>query len=181
MITLLEISYLTEAVMLSKNIDERKFKMSLKLAQEQLSMTLGPEFYEQIISQFSSDPPSLTADNTTLYEDYIKDFLAWQTYVEFIAFSQLDSTPTGFREHVDENSTIAQDMRFFSLSKNVRIQADNYKNKIITFLKLAQEKDSTKYPLWKACQPDTFAFGISSISGKDQGVINVHKAIIGQQ
>ncbi len=181
MVVLLEISYLTEAVMLSKNIDERKFKMSLKLAQEQLRMTLGTEFYEEIEAQFSTSPISFTDDNNTLYENYIKDFLAWQTYLEFIPFSQLDSTPTGLRQHVDDNSNIADDIKFFSLSKNVRIKADDYKNKIINFLKLSQDKDSTKYPLWRSCQPDTFAFGITSISGRDQGVINVHKAIFGQQ
>lgn len=181
MVVLLEIAYLTEAVMLSKNIDERKFKQALKLAQEQLSMTLGPEFYEEVETQFSTSPISFTTDNSTLYENYIKDFLAWQTYAEFIPFAQLDSTPTGFRQHLDDNSTIAEDIKFFSLSKNVRLKADDYKNKIINFLKLSRERDSAKYPLWIGCQPDTFAFGISSVSGRDQGVINIHKAIFGQQ
>lgn len=178
MILLIELSYLTEACVLSENIDERKFKMSLKEAQEALRAVLGPEFYEQIETQF---PSSFTADNQTLYDDYIKDYLAWQTFVEFIQFSQLDSTATGFRQHADENSTIADDVKFWSLSKNVRTKADNYRNKIVNFLTLAQEKDSTKYPLF-TCKPvDTFAFGISSISGKDQGHISVNKAIVRQE
>lgn len=181
MVSLLEISYLTEALMLSKNIDERKFKMALKIAQESLLATLGPEFYEQLVTQYSTNPVSFSADNLALYENYVKDFLAWQTYVEFISFSQLDSTPTGFRQHVDDNSTIADDIKFFSLSKNVRIQADNYKNKMINYLKLSQERDSTKFSLWRCGPADTFAFGISSVSGCDQGVINIHKAILGQQ
>jgi len=175
---ILELSFLTEACLLDKNIDERKFKLCLKEAQENLRAVLGLEFYEEIEDQY---PGSFTTDNNTLYEDYVKDFLAWQTYSEFIAFSQLDSTPTGFREHTDDNSTIAQDMRFFSLSKNVRIKADTYKNKIVNFLKLSQEQDSTKYPLYQGCSLQTFSFGITSVSGKNHGSFSVNKAITRQE
>lgn len=175
---LIELSYLTEACVLSQNIDERKFKMSLKEAQEHLRAVLGPEFYEQIETQF---PSSFSTDNQTLYDDYLKDFLAWQTFAEFIQFSQLDSTATGFREHKDDNSDIAQDVKFWSLSKNVRTKANNYRNKIVGFLSLAQERDSTKYSLFTCKPTDTFAFGISSISGQDQGHISVNKAIIRQE
>ncbi len=176
--SLIELSYLTESCFLSGNVDERKFTMSLKLAQEQLRTVLGPEYYEEIEAQFSTVPTSFTTDNNTLYEDYIKDFLAWQTYVEFLAFSQLDSTPTGFRQHNDNTSELASDVKFYSLTKNVSLKAEDYKNKMINFLKLAQEKDSTKYPMWTHCQQETFAFGISSVSGKDCGTFSVNKAII---
>lgn len=178
---LIPLSYLNEACFLTLNVNEKKYKMVLKLAQEQLKTTLGPEFYDEIYTQYSPNSDTFTAANSTLYEDYIKDFLAWQTYLEYLSFAQLESTPSGFREHNDENSTIADDIKYYSLAKNVRLKAEDYKNKMINFLLLEQEKVSTNYPLYQGCGQDTFGFGISSISGKSEEAISIYKAIRGNE
>src|SRR5687767_9544388 len=105
MINLIPLSYLNEACFLSLNVDEKKYNMVLKLAQQDLRDILGPEFYEEIEDEYNGD--TLTSDNSTLYEDYIKDFLAWQTYFKYLKYANLDGTPSGFREFSDENSTVA--------------------------------------------------------------------------
>lgn len=175
---LIPLNYLTEACFLSQNINEKEFKMNLKLAQEDLMDILGPEFYEEIEDQYNANGDTFTTDNSTLYENYLKDYLAWRTYSIYLGFSQSKSTPTGERQFLDENSTILDDVKFFSKEKNVNNRAERYKNKIINFLRLEQSKDSTKYPLWEDQCADQFGWGISSITrdSHEDYVISINKA-----
>src|SRR5688572_6835916 len=140
MINLIPLSYLNEACFLSANIDAKKYAMVLKLAQQDLRDILGPEFYDEIEDEYNGD--TLTSDNSTLYEDYIKDFLAWQTYFKFLKFANVEATPSGIREFKDENSDIASDIKMYSLEKNVLQEANNYKYRMVNFLKESQVNDS---------------------------------------
>lgn len=176
---LIPLSYLNEACFLSLNVDEKKYKMVLKISQEELEDILGAEFYEEISGQYSPTSDTLSTDNSTLYENYIKDFLAWATYYEYLRFAQDDSTATGFREHDDDNSTLIQDIKLHSKEKNVLRMVNRYKYKMQNFLKLEQEKDATKYPLYKGVCTEQFSFAISSIerdSLKDE-IFSVNKSI----
>lgn len=176
---LIPLSYLTEACFMSSNINEKEFKMNLKLAQEDLMDILGPEFYEEIEDQYDPNNDTLTADNATLYEDYLKDYLAWRTYYISLGMSQSKSTPTGERQFSEESSTILEDVKFFSKEKNVLERSNKYKNKIINFLRLEQSKDSTKYPLWEDQCLDQFGWAISSITrdSHQDAVISINKAL----
>lgn len=175
---LIPLSYLNEACFLSQNIDEKEFKIHLKLAQQGLEDILGYEFYQQIETQYDANSDTFTTDNATLYENYLKDYLAWRTYFKYFGFSQSKSTPTGERVFNDENSSILQDVQLFSKEKNVESIVNHYKYRIINFLRLSQKNDSTKYPLWvDNCQPQ-FSWGITAISRdqrKDQ-IISIDKA-----
>ena len=143
-------SYLNEACFLSLNVDAKKYSMVLKLAQEDLEDVLGKEFYDEIVDQYEAE--TLTTDNDTIYEDYIKDFLAWQTYYHHLKFANVDVTPTGIREFTDENSTLASDVKMFSL-------------------------DSTKYPLYTSRCKKEMSFGISAIGKTKDALIKVNKAL----
>jgi hypothetical protein len=176
---LIPLAYLNEACFLSLNIDEKKFKMVLKLAQEDLYEILGGEFYEEIETQYSPINDTFTTANATLYEDYIKDFLAWATYLKHLGFSQSESTPTGERQFKDDSSDLVSELAMFGKEKNVKAQVTHYKNKMINFLKLAQTKDSTTYPLWKdRCQND-FGWGISGVERDSHydKMVSVTKAV----
>lgn len=176
---LIPLAYLNEACFLSSNIDEKKFKMMLKLAQETLRDLLGGEYYSEIETQYSPTADTFTTDNATLYEDYIKDFLAWQTYYNLLGFSQSESTPTGMRQFKDDNSTILEDVKLFSLEKNILNWVNHYRYKLLDFLKLSQDQTSTKYPLYKQRCHEEFSFGFSSIK-KDrqaQNIISISKAV----
>lgn len=170
---LIPLSYLNEACFLSSNVDEKKYKIVLKMSQERLEDILGVSFYEQIETQYPND---LTDDNLALY-DYIKDYLAWQTYFYFLKFANVESTPTGIRQFNDDNSEIINDVKMFSLEKNVLERANNYRFRMINFLKLEKEKDSTKYPLWKDLCKDEMSFAISSIGGRNNTIVRVNKAV----
>lgn len=175
---LIPLQYLNEACYLSDNIDEKKVKSSLEIAQEYLKDILGGEFYEQIETQYAPSNDTFSTENATLYEDYIKKYLAWTTYYDFLGFSQSDSTPTGEREHNDENSTILDDVKLYSKAENVRRRSEYYKNRLKSYMRLQQRIDILNYPLWKDCCEDNFSWGISGIerdSYKDK-VISVTKA-----
>lgn len=175
MIQLIPQAYINEACFVSLNLDEKKFNMTLKLAQEDLEDVLGGEFYEEIESQYDAD--TLTADNDALYEDFLKDFLAWQTYFHFLKWANVEVTPTGVREFTEEHSTIASDVKMYSLEKNVKDRADKYKFKTINYLNLEKSKDSTKFPLWEDKCREERSFSITAIDKTSDALINVNKSI----
>lgn len=176
MINLIPLAYLNEACFLSLNVDDKKYQMVLKIAQDTLKSVLGEEFYEEIESEYEGN--TLSDDNESLYEGYIKDFLAWQTYFYYLIFANLDSTPTGLREFNDENSSIVSDVKMYAVEKNVMEFVNRYKYSMINFLKLEQEKDSSKYPLFDSKCDYGFNFGITSVDKKSDALFKVNKSII---
>ena len=174
---LIPLSYINEACHVSLNIDEKKVKPHLEEAQEDLRELLGAEFYEEIETQYSPSGGTFTTDNETLYEDYLKKFLAWQSYFYSLGFSQSESTPTGERAFKDDNSDLLADVALFAKEKNIKRRATKYKGAIINYLRLEQEKDSTKFPLWVNKYRDEFQFGISAIGRENDDIFAVNKAV----
>jgi len=175
------LAYLNEACFLSQNIDEKKFKRDLKIAQEDLADILGQEFYSEIETQYLPVNDTFTTANATLYENYIKDFLAWATYHRSLGFSQSDSTPTGERQFTDENSTLLADLNLAAKEKNVKSMVTRYQNRLVNYLSNEQTKDSTAFPLWKGCNKGTFGWGITGIerdSNSDK-YYSINRAVIG--
>lgn len=177
MIYLIPIAYIQEQCLLSNNIDTKKFTVALEMAQEDLQDTLGKEFYEQIETQCDTD--TLSTDNNAVYDDYIKKYLAWQANYHFLGHAQDDSTPTGFREHKDDNSDLISDVKLFSKEKKTLERANKCKYRMINFITLEQSKDSTKYPLYtKSCKVE-MSFAISAIDkdGQADALFRVNKSI----
>lgn len=175
MINLIPIAYLNEACFLSLNTDDKKYQMCLKLSQDTLEDVLGGEFYDEIETQYDAD--NFSADNDALYE-YIKDYLAWLTYFNYLKFANADSTPSGIREFSDENSSIVSDVKLYSFEKNVRSNAELYKGKMLNFISKEKANDSSKFPLYKEKCNNDFGFAITSIDKKSDVLIKVNKAII---
>lgn len=171
---LIPLTYLNEACFLSLNEDDIKYQMALEMAQDDLQDILKSEFYTQIESQY----PNYTGDNLALYDPYIKKYLAWQTYFNYLKFANVNATPTGIREFSDENSTIASDIKMYSLEKNVRSEADRRKYKIINYLKESQSNESSKYPLWEDDCKEYMSFAITAVDKSSDMMIRVNKSII---
>lgn len=174
---LIPISFLKEECFLSDNIDERKFRSSIDEAEQDLKDILGTEFFDEIVTQYNTNPKTLSADNLALYSGYIKKYLAWQTYAYFLGFSQSDSTPTGEREFADENSTVLSDVKLWSKEKNVRNRVDRWKGRMINYILETQSNDSTKFPLYEDCNKPQFSFGFTAISKESDALFLVNKSI----
>lgn len=175
---LLEISYLNEVCFLSLNTDDKKYRMCLKMSQDDLKSELGRPFYEEIETQYSANPQTLSADNLSLYTNYIKDFLAWQTYFNYLKFANVEATPTGIRTFNDENSSIAGDIQMHSLEKNVLAEAKKKKYNMINYIKEVKANDSTKFPLYTSSCKEYMSFAITSIDKNSDTLIKVNKAIV---
>ena len=181
---LMPLSYINEACFLSTNIDEKKIKPALAEAQMDLRAILGAEFYEEIETQYAPVGDTFTSANAALYEDYIKDFLAWTSYFYSLGLSQLDSTPTGERSFNDENSTLATDIQLFSKEKNIKRFAFKFKSSMIDYLKLNQHNYSLgvagyyAFAKWSEKCSTEFQFGISAIGREKDEIFAVNKAII---
>lgn len=181
---LIPLDYLTEACNLSANNIDKKYKMVLELAQDQLKSILGLEFFQEIETQYNPQADTLTVANAALYEGYIKKYLAWQTYIFYIQFSQADDTPTGIRQFKDENSEIISDIKLSARERNIANKAQFYKGEMVSFLKTAQLNDSTAYSLWDCgCCSDQSSWGISGVStnGEATRVFSISKAINNNQ
>lgn len=174
---LIPIAYLNEVCFLSLNTDDKKYKAALDEAQDDLKEIIGAQFYEQIETQYNTNPTSFSADNQALYDPYIKKYLAWQTNLNYIGFENSDSTPTGRRKFIDENSEILSGVEMYALEKKVNGKVQKYKGKMINFLRLEQEKDSSKYPLYHYRCKEDFSFGITSITKKDYTLFKANKSI----
>jgi hypothetical protein len=172
--SLLTLSYLNTACFLSLNEDDKKYAMCLEMAESDLEDVLGREFYAQIVAQY---PGTLSADNTALYDPYIKKYLAWETYFHYLKFANVNATPTGIREFDDDNSTIAGDIKMYSLEKNVKGEANRRKYKMVNFLKESKANDSTKYPLWEDDCKEFLSFAITAVDKRSDALINVNKSI----
>lgn len=175
MTDLIPIAYLNEACFLSLNTDDKKYRMCLKMSQDHLKDELGREFFDQIEAQFVAG--TLSSDNDTLYEEYIKDVLAWQTYFNYLKFANVEATPTGIRTFKDENSDIASDVQMFSLEKNVMAQANFYKYQMINYIKEQQANDSNKYPLFEDNCKEYMSFSITAVDKNSDALIRVNKSI----
>lgn len=171
---LIPIAYLNEACFLSLNEDDKKYNMCIENAEDDLSDVLGGQFFDEIVTQY---PSTLSTDNATLYEDYIKKYLAWNTYYIYLGFAQVNSTPTGIRAFNDENSSLASDIQMHALEKNVLANAVKYKQKLINFLCLEKEKDSTKYPLYHCQCKEEMSFAITAVDKKSDALFKVNKSL----
>lgn len=149
--------------------------MCLKIAQDNLKQLIGGEYYEQLETQYNSN--TLSIDNDALYDPYIKDYLAWQTYLNYMGVANSDSTPTGEREFIDENSSVLSEVKMYSKQKYINKMLNFYRGEMIRFLKEAKERDSTKYPLWSEKCDYGFSFGVTSITKTNYDLFKVNKSM----
>lgn len=169
---LIPLHYLNEACFLSVNEDDKKYAMCLKMSEGDLKSILGRDFYNELQTQF--DTTTFTPDNEELYEEAIKDYLAWRTYFHYLKFANVNATPTGIRTFNDDNSSLAEDIKMYSLEKNVKAQFVKYQNDIINTIKRIRNTNKDAYPLYDTCggaPVETFCF--TSITGCSRAQVNI--------
>jgi hypothetical protein len=175
MTLLITLDYLNECCALSINVDDKKYRSALIDAQTDMEYLLGTNFYNELVSQYEGN--TLTADNDTLYENYVKNYLAWKTYSNYLPFANVDSTASGLRVQDDDNSSIVNELQLHTVEKNVQEKVNKYQDRMINYLKLSQSQDSTKYPLFTTGCKTVRSFSITSISKYKSHLININKTI----
>jgi hypothetical protein len=110
---------------------------------------LGKEFYEELTTQV--ELATLTADNTTLLNSYIKPMLAHYVVFEEMPYLRTQIGDLGARNPLDDLSGQAAQSDYDLLRRRLSSDADLMAENLQQFIKDEQEDDSTKYPLFEGC------------------------------
>lgn len=174
---LIPLSYLTEACFLSENVTDKKYEMCIEMAEEDLEGILGSQLYQEIKLQYNNN--TMSPDNDKLYEYAIKKYIAWRTYYHYLKFAQTDSTATGIRQFSEDNSSLIEDVKLYSLEKNVKARAGQFADRITTYIRTAKKNNTAAFPLFSECGRSNTSFSITSIAGhgKVHQVISINKSI----
>ncbi len=110
---------------------------------------LGKEFYEELTTQV--ELATLTADNETLLNSYIKPMLAHYVVFEEMPYLRTQIGDLGARNPLDDLSGQAAQSDYDLLRRRLSSDADLMAENLQQFIKDEQENDSTKYPLFQGC------------------------------
>lgn len=107
---------------------------------------LGNDYYEELLTEIAGS--SLTSDNNTVLEDYIKPALAH--YIVYESLPQLRNSVNkgGVFLNVSETADAASDLGYGQIREDYQGKAEALRCEIDYYIKDAQDDDGTKYPLY---------------------------------
>lgn len=131
--TNLDVAYLEQYILLAQRKYIRKF--------------LGNDFYEEILGQVDNTA-TLTSDNSTLLEDYIKPCLAH--YVVFESLPQIRNqiSKGGVFNNLSETADVVSGGDYDRIRNDYIAKAEAFEYEIDYFIEDARDDDATKYPLY---------------------------------
>lgn len=138
----------TQAV--DQPIDENLFDRYILPSQRSYVLPLlGEDFYEEMTTQVENS--TLTADNSTLLNEYIKPMLAH--YVVYDALPQLHAqvNSRGVFMNISETSEPVSASMFNVLRQNYLHMAERLERDVKHYIDEEQEDDSSKFPDYDAC------------------------------
>lgn len=135
------------------SVDPDKFMQFIKIAQNiHLQNILGSKLYERLQAGIVAD--DLTADETTLIDDYIQDCLIHYASAEYLPFSAYQINNGGVYRHTSENAQTTSIDDINNLSKKERSYAEYYAKRLVKYLcdnsslypEYTETQDSGIYP-----------------------------------
>jgi hypothetical protein len=177
---LITAAYLKAECDIDTNIPNVDFDNPIKWAQDRLRFLLGKRFYDEIYSQGTTTPSSFTADNSALFDPFVKQFLAWQAHEFFVIRATADRKRGGLRVHVSETDEAASSEIVNLHIKSAKEQTQFYKGEMINYILQVQEGDSAKFPLYEDdCNTSKFGtgFGISGVTKIDRSQWEFNRTI----
>lgn len=144
MIRLIDTQDVKDATTIQQNVDANIIIPFIFVAQDShLDEILGSNYLEHILEAFDNN--TLTADETTLLNDYIKPMLIWWTYTEcypHINFKPTNKAISKENSEYGSHSTI-DEIKY--MQNNIRLTAQSLTTKLYKFLC----KNANDYPLWR--------------------------------
>lgn len=160
---LITFAYLKGEVDIPQNIPDAELDHKIYRAQERLRMLIGDEFYQDFLINYKAN--TFSAVYTTLYNPFVKQFIAWQACVYWTLEANFKPTRSGFRVHTEENSVITTDEQLSIILKDRKQQAEYYAKLLVDFL----GNHSEDYPLYGSkCGNNLMgnSFHISAVKNK---------------
>lgn len=155
-------AYLRDEVDIPQNIPEEELDHPIKKAQDTVRLLMGDEFYQDYLTAYKAN--TMSAVYTTLFP-YIKQFMAWQAYYEWIFKANFKPTRSGFRIHIEQNSQAASDQQMGAILNKVKYDVERYKKTFVEYM----NSHNTDYPLYSTCCSSGLtgnAFHISAVKNK---------------
>ena len=133
----------------NEDFDEALINQKILLVQRKyVRDLLSEDYYKEIYTQNDATPSTLTSDNTTLLDEYIKPMLAHYVVYECFPIIRNNITSSGIvtLDHDFTNPSSRQD--YAALRSAVLAHAEDLRAELIYYIKKQQEADSSKYPLF---------------------------------
>lgn len=160
---LITFAYLKQEIDVPQNVEKDEFDRKIYRAQERLRLLMGDEFYQHFLSVYKATNKSnpLTGVYASLYDPYIKQFVAHQTFVYWTLEANLKPTRSGIRVHTEDNSEAASDTQMSVLLKDRKQEAEYYAQLLVDFM----DNHAADYPLYnrKCVTSKGNAFHISAV------------------
>lgn len=150
---LIDAAFFREFNSVDDNIESRDIDKKIFRAERKLKFLLGSAFYAEIIAQFEAqtDMSGFSADNLSLYDPYIKEFLAAEAFVLLLSKSTYAITRSGLRTFVADTDEKVDATYIADLVADAKREADQFKNALISFIISEKRRTSTKYSLYTEC------------------------------
>lgn len=179
--SLISAAYFRDFNGISQNIDDQVITTCIFQTEETLKFLIGKQFYEQMVTQYegADDTTGFSTDNLAFYDPYLKQWIAKHAYTILLHRNNYEVTRAGIRVFTEETSSIGSDKMIGEILKYEKQQAEQYKGRMINFLRGQQKADSSKYPLYSDDCGDRIGttFHITSVSKKEDVYIKIQNQI----
>ena len=129
------------------NVDTDKLIQFVEVAQDTIIQNyLGTKLYNTLQTQVINS--SLTTDNTTLLNTYIKPMLIWYTQSTYLPYAAYQISNGGVFKHNSENSTSVSESEITKLTRHATETADFYAKRFMDYM----DDNSELYPDYTASQ-----------------------------
>ena len=129
------------------NVDTDKLIQFVEVAQDTIIQNyLGTKLYNTLQTQVINS--TLTTDNTTLLNTYIKPMLIWYTQATYLPYAAYQISNGGVFKHNSENSTSVSESEITKLTRHATETADFYAKRFMDYM----DDNSELYPDYTASQ-----------------------------
>ena len=129
------------------NVDTDKLIQFVEVAQDTIIQNyLGTKLYNTLQTQVIND--TVTTDNSTLINTYIKPMLIWYTQATYLPYAAYQISNGGIYKHNSENSSSVSESEITKLTKHATETADFYARRFMDYM----DDNSNLYPDYTASQ-----------------------------
>ena len=129
------------------NVDTDKLIQFVEVAQDTVIQNyLGTKLYDTLQTQVINS--TLTTNNSTLLNTYIKPMLIWYTQATYLPYAAYQISNGGVFKHNSENSTSVSESEITKLTRHATETADFYAKRFMDYM----DDNSELYPDYTASQ-----------------------------
>jgi len=146
------------------NDKEKKLIAAIEMAHFIVKPLICDNLYNEMVEAYNGGNPS---DEEEALYPYLVNYLVWQSFNNYLGFSQFTDTDAGFRVFTEPNSLEAKPVDIGVLQKNAQSFITVYESELLSFL----NTNKNDYPSWVnsscyKCRTKGTFLGISSAGKK---------------